>query len=135
MRLWPARLLIGLVLVWNLQAALQFLLAPERFAPGFELSGFPGITAIRGIAILFLMWNIPYLVAAWHPVRHLLSLKEALWMQTLGLAGETILLLSLPASRPILTSSILRFIFFDAAGLLLLILAFSIVKSQSHSLI
>lgn len=79
-RLWLTRLLIISVIVWNLQAALAFLLAPAIYAPTFELSGVPGQAAVRGIAVLFFMWNVPYLLAAWHPRRNLLSLKEAMLM-------------------------------------------------------
>jgi hypothetical protein len=124
LRLWSARILIGLVIAWNLQAALVFLLSPGVFAPGFELSGPPGEAAIRGIAILFIMWNVPYLVAAWHPRKHLLSLKEALVMQFIGLLGETVIFLNLPPAHNLLQSSILRFIIFDASGLAALVVSF-----------
>ena len=124
MRLWLARLLIAIVIAWNLQAALAFMLSPAVYAPGFELSGLPGAAAMRGIAVLFVMWNVPYFVAAWQPRRHNLALREALVMQALGLVGETAILLSLPPAYPILQSSILRFIIFDGTGLLALGLAF-----------
>ena len=120
-RLWAARLLIAVVVVWNLQCALVFLLTPGGFAPGFELSGIPGEAAIRGFAVLFVMWNIPYLVALWQPHRNRLSLWEALAMQMVGVIGESLILLSIPAGYPILHTSLVRFITFDAAGVLLLI--------------
>ena len=129
MRLWLARLMIGLVIAWNLQAALVFLISPAVFASGFELNGLPGEAAMRGIAILFIMWNVPYLVAAWHPCRHILSLKEALLMQTFGLLGETGIFLSLPQAHIVLRSSILRFISFDAGGLGALLIAFWLANS------
>ena len=40
--LWIARGLIAIVTAWNLQAALVFIFWPERFVPGFELTGVPG---------------------------------------------------------------------------------------------
>ncbi len=119
-RLWLARLSIAIVVVWNLQAATAFFLTPNRFAPGFELSGLPGETAIRGMAVLFVMWNVPYLVALWHPRRHRLSLWQALVMQAIGVAGESYIYLTLPAAHGVLRTSILRFMVFDAAGLVLL---------------
>jgi hypothetical protein len=121
LRLWTARLLVALVVAWNLQCALVFLLNPGEFAPGFELSGIPGQAAIRGFAVLFVMWNIPYLVALWNPLRHRVSLWEALSMQVLGVCGETLILLFLPPGHPILHASLLRFIAFDAAGVVCLI--------------
>jgi hypothetical protein len=128
MRLWLARLLIFVVIAWNLQAALAFFLAPGAFAPGFALSGVPGEAAVRGIAVLFVMWNVPYLVAGWHPQRHKTSLKEALVMQFIGLAGETYIFATLGADFAILQASILRFMAFDAAGLALLVAAFWLAR-------
>jgi hypothetical protein len=123
-RLWLARILIGLVIAWNLQVALVFWFSPGAFAPGFELSGPAGEAAVRGLAVLFVMWNVPYVAAAWHPRRNSLSLREALVMQAIGLIGEAGILLTLPQAFVRLQSSILRFIFFDAAGLVALLLAF-----------
>ena len=127
LRLWAARLLIAVVVAWNLQAALIFLLTPERFAPGFELSGVPGAAAVRGIAVLFIMWNIPYLVALWQPRRNRLALWEALVMQAVGVIGESLILASLPAGHAVLHASILRFIAFDASGVVALGLAKGLV--------
>jgi uncharacterized membrane protein YjfL (UPF0719 family) len=69
------------------------------------------------------MWNIPYAVALWHPVRHRISLYEAIAMQAIALLGETLIGLSLPPAHSALRTSLLRFIAFDGAGLLLLLLA------------
>ena len=65
-----ARLLIGIVFLWNVQCGMVFLLWPERYAPGFELTGAPGAAAVRGLGVLFLMWNVPYAVALWNPLRY-----------------------------------------------------------------
>jgi hypothetical protein len=127
---WLARALIFIVIAWNLQAAIAFLLSPEAFAPGFELSGIPGAAAVRGIAVLFVMWNVPYLVACWHPQKHNLALKEALVMQSIGLLGESWIFVSLSAGHTLLQSSILRFITFDAAGLVLLAIAFVLARQS-----
>jgi len=105
-----------------LQAAFVFLFSPEAIAPGFELSGIPGAAAVRGIALLFVMWNVPYLVACWQPQKHSLALKEALAMQSIGLLGESWIFISLSAEHTLLQGSILRFIAFDAAGLALLVI-------------
>jgi len=132
-RLWLARILIAIVTVWNLQAALVFILWPGRFAPGFELSGIPGSAAVRGTGILFVMWNVPYLVALWHPRKYRLVLGIAVTMQLVGLVGETMLLLTLPDGHPLLHASILRFILFDGSGLLLLLGAFWLVLRDTKS--
>jgi hypothetical protein len=125
-----ARILILVVVAWNLQAAFSFLGWPGVFSPGFELSGAAGDAAVRGIAVLFLMWNVPYLAAAWHPVKNIVSLREALAMQFIGLLGETSIYLSLSAQHSSLRASILRFVLFDAAGLAALLLAFWMVKNK-----
>ena len=78
-----------------MQCALIFLISPSWFAPSYELNGEVGDVVIRAFGILFLMWNVPYLFAAWNPQRHRVSLWQAIIMQTIGLIGETGILLSL----------------------------------------
>ena len=120
-RIWAARLLIAVVVTWNLECALVFWFNPGIFAPGFELAGIPGAAAVRGFAVLFVMWNIPYLVAIWHPQQNRVSLWEALVMQAVGVIGESLILFSLPAGHVILHASLLRFISFDVAGVVALL--------------
>ncbi len=133
LRLWAARVLIGVVIAWNLQCALVFFLTPDLYAPAFELTGIPGAAAVRGTAVLFAMWNVPYLVALWHPRRNRVSLWESFAMQLTGLAGETAILLLLPAGHAALRESVLRFIAFDAAGLLLLAGAVGLARTRNES--
>jgi hypothetical protein len=124
---------IAVVLIWNAQCAIAFLVAPATHAAGFELSGAAGEAAVRGIGVLFLMWNVPYAVALWHPVRHRVSLYEALAMQAIGLLGESLILLSIPAALALARASISRFILFDAAGLALLIVALALTRAHSQA--
>lgn len=128
-RFWLARSLIGVVLFINLQSALVFLANPEDFSQAYELTGIPGQAAIRGYAILFLMWNVPYVVAMINPIKYRVSHLEAIAMQCIGLVGETMILLSLPMEHVILRDSILRFIIFDGGGLVILISAAWLTKS------
>ncbi len=123
MRLWLGRLLIAAVFIWNVQCALVFLTSPVAYAAGFELSGATGEAMIRGMGVLFLMWNVPYAVALWHPVRFRVALYEALAMQSIGLLGESLVLLTLPPDHLLARASIVRFIVFDTAGLVLLMVA------------
>jgi hypothetical protein len=120
---WIARGLIGLVLLDNFQAALFFLIFPNRISPGFGLTGLAGKAVVQGIGLLFLMWCVPYCIATWDPVKHKVSFIETLAMQTIALVGETILLVLLPAKVPELTSTVQRFILFDGIGLLFLVVA------------
>jgi len=123
LRLWISRLLIAYVLFVNVQSAVLFLLQPEAYATGFELSGAAGAGMVRGMGLLFLMWNVPYAVALSHPVRRRISLYEALVMQAIGLFGETFLLMSLPPGHAALVDSVGRFILFDGIGLGALVVA------------
>ena len=125
---WLAQCLILLVTAWNLQAALAFIIQPESFAPGFMLSGVPGAAAVRGVGVLFLMWNVPYLAALWNPNSNFLALKLAVAMQALGLIGESYILSTLTAGYAPLAASITRFMTFDGIGLILLLAAFLLVR-------
>ena len=130
MRIWSARVLIGIVTAWNLQAAFIFIFSPSRFVGAYELSGTAGEAAVRGVGVLFLMWNVPYLFALYHPIRYRLALVLSLLMQCIGLIGESYILSTLPVERVILRSSILRFIAFDGAGLLLLVTAYLLTRGD-----
>jgi hypothetical protein len=125
---WIARVLIGLVLLDNFQAAVIFLVFPSRMSPGFGLSGVTGNAAIQGIGLLFLMWCVPYFIATLNPARHKISFIESILMQTIALVGETILLFLLPTKLPVLTSSVQRFILFDGVGLLFLLIAAAVIR-------
>lgn len=127
-RIWLGRLLVGLVLLLNAQAAAAFLIFPAQYAPGFALSGPVGAGIIRAFGILFVMWTVPYFVAAWHPVRHRTALFEAIAMQAIGLGGETMLLATFPAGYPQVEATILRFIIFDGCGLAALLLAAAVTR-------
>ena len=130
-RPWLARLLIGFVTVWNLQAAVVFIVSPQAFVHAYELSGIAGEAAVRGIGILFLMWNVPYIFAMLNPNQYRLGLIFALWMQWIGLFGESYMLLTLPVGHTVLHASILRFIAFDFTGLIFLITAFVLLKKNT----
>jgi hypothetical protein len=130
-RLWLARVLIGLVTAWNLQAAFVFMASPQIYVPGFMLAGVPGQAAVRGVGVLFVMWNIPYLVALWQPVRYRLALQLSLAMQITGVVGETLIYLTLPGGYPVLSGSLQRFMAFDVAGFLLLGGAFLLTQRES----
>ena len=122
-RVWIARILIGSVFLINVQCALLFIWAPGDYSYSFELSGAPGAAAVRAIGVLFLMWNVPYAFALFNPVKYRNSLVEAMIMQAIGLVGESLILSMLPAQYAIARLSITRFIIFDGAGLLALLLA------------
>jgi hypothetical protein len=131
-RSWLARLLIGVVLVINVQCALLFLWQPEIYTPAFELSGISGEAILRALGLLFLMWNVPYAVATINPLKYRVSLFEAILMQAIGLGGETLLLLGLPPAHQALRAAATRFVLFDSCGLMALILAAWITREAAH---
>ena len=88
---------------------------------------------IRGLGILFLMWTIPYFFALSDPVGRRISLIEAVIMQGIGLAGESLLLLTLPAGHAILRETAVRFIGFDGGGLILLLAALYLSVNLRHN--
>jgi hypothetical protein len=131
-QVWISRLLIAVVLFWNTQAAFHFMLNPEAFVRSFQLEGVPGRAAIVGYGILFLMWQVPYVFALLHPLRFKISLWQALIMQVIGVIGESILRATIPEEYQLLRGAILRFIAFDAPGILLLLAALIIVRQQKY---
>lgn len=132
-QVWAARLLIAIGLLWNLQAAVQFMLKPAAFAPEFQLEGVPGRAAVVGYGILFLMWQVPYGFALLHPVRFKVSLWSAFIMQTIGVIGESLLLSTIPGEYLLLRGSIVRFIIFDGAGVLILVVALILTRNLHYS--
>jgi hypothetical protein len=124
---WLARILTLIVLAWNLEAAISFMVSPALYLAGFELKGSPGEVAVAGIGLLFLMWQVPYVLAVVGPLKFRVSLIEALVMQTIGLVGESILLTRITSEHAMLRSSITRFIVFDGTGVVLLGVALVLV--------
>ena len=115
--LWLARLVVGMVFFFNVTCALAFVIQPDRYAPGFEVSGVPGRTLVRGVGILFLMWNATYPPVLFRPEEHQTMFAVVLIQQAIGVAGETWMWATLPAGHPALRATGLRFMAFDAAGL------------------
>ena len=123
-RVWAARVAVGLVLISNLSAAIPYVLHPDRYVAAFELTGAAGAAMVRAIGILFLMWCAAYVPVVAHPDRHAGLFGVILAQQLIGLVGESWILASLSAGHAALSSTALRFIVFDGAGLALLLLAF-----------
>ena len=129
-KVWIARLLVAIVIFINLQAAVQYLLNPNAYSGAFELEGIPGMAAVMGVGILYVMWQVPYVFAAINPAAHRLSMTEAVLMQAIGLLGETWLRSRIPVEHTVLRNSILRYIVFDAGGLVLLSVAWALVNKK-----
>lgn len=127
---WIARALVAAVFAMNVQCALQFIVAPTAYAPAYQVEGPGALAFVQTVGILFLMWNATYLPVIAQPGRHRACFAVILAQQTLGLAGETILRACMGPDLAALSASIARFIAFDAAGLVLLAVAFFISLPQ-----
>jgi hypothetical protein len=125
---WVARAALLVVLFANLSAAIPYVVRPADYVAAYELSGVPGEAVVRGLGILFLMWAVPFIPAVLHPVRHRIAFACVLAMQAIGLAGESLMMAALPAGHDALRATGLRFIAFDGAGLVLLLIAYSISR-------
>ncbi len=88
---------------------------------------------LRGLGVLFIMWNVPYAVALWNPIRYRIVLWIAVAMQAIGLVGETFIAISIPVEHIDIRSAIARFVFFDALGLILLLAAAWLTKKDNKS--
>jgi hypothetical protein len=101
----------------NVSSALAFLFQPDRYAPGFELSGVQGRVMVQAVGLLFLMWNATYPLVIFHPGRFRALFAVVLAQQSIGVIGEAWLLISLPESHDALWATGLRFTVFDTLGL------------------
>ena len=126
-----ARVLIGIVLFWNLQCAAVFLADPERYMIGFGLNGLAGAQMVRALGLLFVMWNVPYAFALANPMLNRISLIEAVVMQAIGLTGEMLILMLGGPYPLVIEVTVMRFILFDGVGLALLIGALWLVREQA----
>ena len=122
---WFARVAFAAVFVVNVHCALSFALYPGDFASAYELNGVAGDAAVRGIGIAFLMWNATYPAFIVAPKRFTVLGWVILAQQAIGLVGESLLLFGLPSGHDVLAASVVRFIAFDGAGLVLMGIAFA----------
>jgi hypothetical protein len=130
---WIARAALGAVLIANLSAAIPYVARPGDYAAAYELTGVPGEVAVRGLGILFLMWAVPFVPAIFDPVRNRVALVCVLAMQVIGLAGESLMLVTLPAGHDALRATGLRFIVFDGIGLIVLGIAYGVTQHAPHN--
>lgn len=122
--LWLTRIVLGVVFFFNVSCALAFVAKPQVYAPSFEVSGVPGKVLVRGIGVLFLMWNVTYPLAIWHPGRYRWLFLIIIVQQAIGVIGEGWMLLALPPGHAALAATGRRFVVFDGGGLVAMLIAF-----------
>ncbi len=129
--IWLARLALIVVFSFNVSCALAFVARPAAYAPGFEVSGTVGEVLIRGIGILFLMWNVTYPLAIRGPWRYRWLFLIIIVQQAIGLTGETWMLLTLPPGHAPLAATGWNFVAFDGGGLVAMLLTFALMQWAS----
>lgn len=129
-RIWIARVLVGIVFAINVQCALQFILWPAAYTGAYQVEGASAEVMVRTVGLCFLMWNATYPPVIVHPQRYRALFGVMLAQQTIGLVGESLILVGLQPGLEALASSIMRFIAFDAVGLILLAVAFVITRTR-----
>ena len=127
-RQWLARATLTVVLLANLSAAIPYVARPADYVAAYELAGAPGEVVVRGLGILFLMWAVPFIPAILQPVRNRVAFRCVLAMQVIGLAGESLMMATLPPGHDALSTTGWRFIAFDGAGLVLLSLGYLVAQ-------
>jgi hypothetical protein len=126
--LWLARLALVVVFFLNVSCALDFIARPAAYAPSFEVRGVGGEVLVRGIGILFLMWNATYPLTIWDPRRYRWLFLIVIIQQAIGLTGETWMLLTLPPGHASLASAGWRFVAFDGGGLVAMLVTFALME-------
>ncbi len=121
---FAVRIAYLIVFIVNLQCAIGFLAWPGAYAPSYELSGIPGDVAVRGMGLIFLMWNVTYPLVIISPRRFRILGVVVLVQQVIGLIGESWILSTLPAGHDALQTGIERFASFDAIGLVIMLVTF-----------
>lgn len=131
--LWAARISLALVFIINLQCCFGFIVFPEQFIGAYELVGVPGIVALQGLAVAFLMWNATYPIAIFNPIKYKIVFIIVLIQQAIGLIGESFIFLNIDNAHALLQASVLRFIIFDGAGLILMLISFICLAKHSST--
>ncbi len=122
---------VGMVFILNISCALAFIFQPEKYMGGFEIGGVQGRLVVQALGILFLMWNATYPPVLIDPVKHKTLFAVLLVQQAMGFIGESWLFLTLPAGHAAIKATVLRFIYFDGGGLILMGLAYYFLMKKA----
>ena len=127
-RLWFARLLVLAVFICNMQCVYVFMLHPEDAVAAYQLAGLGAVPVARSIGISFLLWNCTYPLAIYKPDRYRTVFGIVVFQQAIALILEIWLLLTLGPEQQMLSHAIIKFIRFDAPGIVFLSLAFYLAR-------
>ncbi len=130
--IWISRALVAAVFIVNVQCAFQFIIWPDAYTAAYQVEGPSAETMVQTVGICFLMWNATYPPVIARPTRYRTLFCVVIAQQLIGLVGESALLASLPSGLEVLAASIARFVAFDAAGLVLLCIAFALTLPHTR---
>ena len=134
---WIARVAVLAVFILNVMCAIQFILEPVRYATAYGLPGTQEAGAmVAGLGVAFLMWNVTYPAVIVSPTRFRVLYVVVLTQQLVGLVGESCILANLVGAGlggGLMAAGIIRFVAFDAGGLVVMLVAFILlVRAERH---
>ena len=128
---WIARFAVLVVFILNVMCAVQFIMEPTRYAAAYGLPATAEAGAmVAGLGVAFLMWNATYPAVIINPRRFHALFVVVLIQQAIGLVGESCILAQLIGAglgNGLMTAGIMRFVAFDAAGLVIMLAAFVVL--------
>ena len=127
-RLWFARILILFVFACNMECVYSFMVHPEDAIAAYQLAGLGAEPVARSIGISFLLWNCTYPLPIYKPDRYRTVFGIVVFQQAIALILEIWLLFTLGPEQHILADAIIKFIRFDAPGIVFLSLAYYLTR-------
>ena len=127
-RLWFARILILFVFTCNMECVYSFMVHPENAISAYQLAGLGAEPVARSIGISFLLWNCTYPLPIYKPDRFRTVFGIVVFQQAIALILEIWLLFTLTPAQHILAQAIIKFIRFDAPGIVFLSLAYFLTR-------
>lgn len=128
-------ILYGAVFVSNMICIVSFVVSPQDFVRSYQVAGSAGAeAAIRGVGIAFAMWNTTYPFFIINPRRNRTLGIVIIVQQIVGLFGELCIISGLDETTQILSNSLMRFVYFDAGGLVLLLVGYFILRRDNSNI-
>jgi hypothetical protein len=131
---WIARAAVAIVFCLNVMCAVQFILNPIGYAAGYGLPATEEAgTLVAGLGVAFLMWNVTYPAVIVSPLRFQTLYVIVLIQQAVGLVGESCILahlVEIGLGGGAMAAGIIRFVAFDAGGLILMLVAFIVLAAH-----
>ena len=130
---WLARIAVLIVFILNVMCAIQFIAEPMRYAAAYGLPATQESAAmVAGLGVAFLMWNVTYPAVICSPRRFRALYVVVLIQQLVGLIGESFIwwrLINAGLGSGLMAAGIMRFVIFDAGGLIIMLAAFIVLAA------